>query len=161
MSDTSILERRRIEAEFAGHLLEPLTAELGAEKARALLRTAITKMAHAAGRAAAAATPGNEDGRNPPDLEDYAVILPAWQKDDALRIEWVEKTPERLAFNVTRCRYAESYKAMGLGDLGDTLSCNRDAEFCHGYNPAIRFERTQTIMGGAAFCDFRYTLPKD
>lgn len=160
MSETSILERRRIEAEFAGHILETLTAELGAERARALLRTAITQMAHAAGRAAAAATPGNTDGQRPPDLVDYAAILPAWQKDDALRIEWVEQSAERLAFNVTRCRYAESYRAMGLGELGDTLSCNRDAEFCHGYNPEIRFERTQTIMGGAKFCDFRYTLKK-
>jgi len=161
MSETSILERRRIEAEFAGHVLETLAEELGPERARALLRTAITKMAHAAGRAAAGATPGNEDGSHPPDLADLARIMPAWQRDDALRIEWLESTPQRLSFNVTRCRYAESYRAMGLGDLGDTLSCNRDGEFCHGYNPDIRLARTQTIMGGAAFCDFRYTLKKD
>ena len=158
MSEISILEQRRIEAKFAGQLLRTLAQELGEERARALLRQAITAMAHAAGREFAARTPGNEDGSHPPDLGDYAAILPLWQQDDGLTIEWVERTSEKLSFNVTRCRYAESYREMGLGDLGDMLSCNRDGEFCHGYNPAIRFERTQTIMGGAAFCDFRYSL---
>lgn len=161
MTQTSILERRKIEAEFAGHLLETLTAELGAERARDLLRKAITKMAHAAGRQMALATPGKEDGKTAPDLVDYATILPQWERDDALKVQWVERSADTLAFNVTRCRYAEAYKAMGLGELGDVLSCNRDAEFVHGYNPAMKFERTQTIMGGANCCDFRYTLKKD
>lgn len=160
MADVSILEQRRIEAKFAAEVLRTLAAELGEERARALLRRAITAMAHAAGREFAAKKPGNEAGANPPDLADYAAILPLWQKDDGITIEWVERTPETLAFNVTRCRYAESYREMGLADLGDTLSCNRDGEFCHGYNPAIEFRRTRTIMGGAAFCDFRYSLKR-
>ena len=160
MADVSILDQRRIEAKFAAEVLRTLAAELGEERARALLRRAITAMAHAAGREFAAKKPGNESGAHPPDLADYAAILPLWQKDDGITIEWVERSPETLAFNVTRCRYAESYREMGLADLGDTLSCNRDGEFCHGYNPAIEFRRTQTIMGGAKCCDFRYTLKK-
>jgi hypothetical protein len=27
-----------------------------------------------------------------------------------------------------------------------------------GFNPKIKFKRTQTIMEGAPYCDFRYTL---
>ena len=161
MSETSILERRRIEAEFAGHLLETLTAELGPEKARSLLRAAITKMAHATGRQMALATPGKEDGNIAPDLTDYAKIMPLWERDEALKIQWIERTPQTMSFNITRCRYSEAYREMGLADIGDILSCNRDGEFCHGYNPAIKFERTQTIMSGASHCDFRYTLNKD
>jgi len=160
MGEVSILEQRRIEAKFAARLLRTLSEELGEERARALLRRAITEMAHAAGREMAALKPGNEHGGNPPDLADYAALLPLWERDDGIAIQWLERTPEKLSFNVTRCRYAESYRELGLADLGDTLSCNRDGEFCHGYNPAIRFERTQTIMGGAKFCDFRYTLEK-
>lgn len=159
MADVSILDQRRIEAAFAASMLKTLSAELGEARARQLLRQAITEMAHAAGRQMAALKPGNENGANPPDLTDYAAILPLWQKDDGITIQWVEKSATTLAFNVTRCRYAESYREMGLGDLGDTLSCNRDGEFCHGYNPAMKFERTQTIMRGATHCDFRYTLP--
>jgi hypothetical protein len=36
------------------------------------------------------------------------------------------------------------------------LSCNRDGVFCQGYDPRIEFERTQTLMGGASHCNFRY-----
>ena len=56
-----------------------------------------------------------------------------------------------------RCRYAETYKAMGLGEIGHLLSCNRDGAFCEGYDPKLKLERTQTIMQGASHCDFRYT----
>ena len=59
-------------------------------------------------------------------------------------------------FDITRCRYAETYKEMGLGKIGHLLSCNRDGTFCEGYDPNITLERKQTIMAGAACCTFRY-----
>jgi hypothetical protein len=70
----------------------------------------------------------------------------------------LEQSPERLSFNVTRCRYAEMYRALGLADLGASLSCQRDFALAQGFNPAIELTRTQTIMGGAPFCDFRFRL---
>jgi hypothetical protein len=81
-----------------------------------------------------------------------------WQQDGALEIEFVARTPTRLEFDVTRCRYAEMYRELGLADLGALLSCNRDGEFCAGYNPAIAFSRPHTLMEGASRCDFRYRL---
>lgn len=90
------------------------------------------------------------------DLESFKAILPLWTKDDALTIEVVDDKPGVLDFNVRRCRYAETYRAMGLGEIGDILSCNRDGAFCEGYDPRIKLTRTQTIMGGASHCDFRY-----
>ncbi len=50
---------------------------------------------------------------------------------------------------------------MGLGDIGHLLSCNRDGDFCIGYNPEIEMTRTQTIMKGASHCDFRYRMKKE
>jgi hypothetical protein len=41
-------------------------------------------------------------------------------------------------------------------EFGKILSCNRDGALIEGMNPEIRFTRTQTIMEGAPFCDFRY-----
>jgi hypothetical protein len=161
MADVSILDQRRIEARFAGQMLKTLEAELGTERARAILAKAIIALAHSAGAEFAAAKPGNEKGENPPDLSDLASITPLWQKEDALRIEWLEQSPDKLSFNITRCRYAETSREMGLGDIGDLLSCNRDGEFCKGYNPKIQLKRTQTIMKGATHCDFRYTMAKD
>lgn len=58
---------------------------------------------------------------------------------------------------VTRCRYAEMYRALGIPELGETLSCSRDAALIEGFNPEVEFTRSQTIMQGAACCDFRYS----
>src|SRR5947209_15593218 len=91
-----------------------------------------------------------------PGLEGFKAVCPGWTKDDALTIEVLADEPGRFDFNVTRCRYAETYRAMGLGDIGHLLSCERDGAFCEGFDPAIELKRTQTIMDGAKFCDFRY-----
>ena len=63
------------------------------------------------------------------DLESFKAIQHLWTKDDALTIEVLDDAPGVLDFNVRRCRYAETYRAMGLGDIGDMLSCNRDGPF--------------------------------
>ena len=73
----------------------------------------------------------------------------------------LSRSPNKLDFNVKRCRYAEMYREMGIGEIGDLLSCQRDGDFCIGYNAEIEFRRTQTIMGGASHCDFRYSLLQD
>jgi hypothetical protein len=92
------------------------------------------------------------------DMPHFAVSLENWKKDGALEMEVLEQTGEKFAFNVRRCRYAEMYRALGIPELGKLLSCNRDASLIEGFNPDIRLTRTQTIMEGAAFCDFRYEI---
>lgn len=148
-----ILRRRAIEAAFAKEVFAELAAELGEARAKAILARAVARMARAAGAAWARKAPG---GRT--DLASFAAILPAWMKDDALRIEVLKRTPTELHFNVVRCRYAETYHAMGIGHLGTVLSCNRDGTFCEGYDPRLKLTRTRTIMEGADHCDFRYRL---
>ena len=68
----------------------------------------------------------------------------------------LEDSTGRFNFNVTRCKYAEMYAALGIPELGTLLSCNRDAALIEGFNPEISLERSQTIMEGAEYCDFRY-----
>ena len=74
----------------------------------------------------------------------------------ALEIEMLRQDEDHLDFNVTRCRFAEMYRAMGLEDLGSSLSCCRDFTLVEGFNPALRLVRTQTLMEGASHCDFRF-----
>ncbi len=150
LNQIGVLKRREIEARILLPLIQALEAEFGPEKVRDILRRTIIQVAETQG--AVLAGQGSS-------LEDFAATLHAWTQDSALEIEVVEKTPNRFAFNVHRCRYAEMYRALGIPELGALLSCNRDAALIQGFNPAIQFERTQTIMQGAAFCDFRYTLP--
>jgi hypothetical protein len=81
--------------------------------------------------------------------------------DDALVIDVIEQTEEKFSFNVTRCRYAELYENLGIRELGSALSCARDFALIEGFNPDVALERTQTIMEGAPFCDFRYRLKNE
>ncbi len=153
--ELGILARRRIEAAVIAPIYDEMRAALGETKAREILDRAIRRAAIAAGADMAKQAP---DGA---DLESFKAIQHLWTKDDALTIEVLADAPGVFDFNVRRCRYAETYRAMGLGDIGALLSCNRDGAFCEGYDPRIALTRTQTIMGGAAYCDFRYRAPTD
>jgi hypothetical protein len=148
--DLGILARRKIEAAIIAPIYEEMRAAIGEEKAREILRNAIRRAAVAAGAEMARRATGGAS------LESFKAIQHLWTKDDALTIEVIANEPGVFDFNVTRCRYAETYRAIGLGEIGDLLSCNRDGAFCEGYDPRIKLTRTQTIMGGAKFCDFRY-----
>ncbi len=154
VNDIPILLRRKIEAMILKHVLDVIEARSGREEAEAVIGETCSRSAIEQGQQLAARL-----GRAP-DLTDFAAIQPAWTREDALRIETIEATPEKMDFNVTRCRYSEMYREMGLGDIGHLLSCNRDGDFCIGYNPEIELTRTQTIMKGASHCDFRYRMKK-
>jgi hypothetical protein len=144
-----VLTRREIEARILAPLLEALGEEFGRERVLEIARETILRIARQQGEALAQSMGGD-------DLERFAASLEAWKKDDALHLEVLEQSEESLAFNVTRCRYAELYRALGIPELGALLSCNRDAALIEGFNPSVELTRTQTIMEGAPFCDFRY-----
>lgn len=155
MNDLPIIHLRRIEANVIKPIYEEMVKELGAERAREILGRAIANNAIAHGRELAETSGVSRD------LDGFAALLPNWQKEDALEIEVLEQDSDHFHFNVRRCRYAEMYRDMGLGDIGHLLSCGRDGTFCTGFNPDIKLERSQTIMQGASHCDFRYHMSDD
>lgn len=150
MPELPIIELRRIEANIIKPIYEEMAAELGEEKARRILGSAIRKAAIEQGKTLATAA------EEPAGIAGFARLLERWTANDALRIEVLEQDEERFDFNVVRCRYSEMYREMGLGDIGALLSCNRDGAFCEGYDERLQLSRTQTIMGGASHCNFRY-----
>jgi len=151
MSDAlPILTQRRIEAAFAKGIYDEMKEEVGEATAKRILTNAVIKLAKQAAAEMARDAPGGAS------LDSFRGIQPRWTAEDALRIDVVKSTETEFHFNVTRCRYAEMYRAMGLADLGAVLSCNRDGAFCEGYDPHLKLQRTQTLMGGATQCDFRY-----
>lgn len=146
-----VLTRREIEARIVAPLVAALGERFGQAEVQAVLRETILRLAREQGDQLAA----NLGGRT---LTDFARSLELWTRDDAMAFTVMEQTPTRFAFQVTRCRYAELYRALGIADLGVILSCSRDAALMAGFNPAVVFTRTQTIMEGAPYCDFCYTV---
>lgn len=145
----SLLQQREIEARVVGPLVRAFAAELGDVHTLGVVRSVIAELARQGG-AGLAASLGEAT------LTAFAGALDRWQEGGALEIDLLEATAERLSFNVTRCRYAEMYRALGLADLGASLSCQRDFALVEGFNPSIALSRTQTLMEGAPYCDFRF-----
>jgi len=142
-----LLEQREIEARILGPLIRAMAEEFGQERTLTIVRRVIRGLAHEHG-----ADLAKRLGEST--LDAFAQTLDRWRDQGALEIDILEHSPQRLSFNVTRCRYAEMYRALGLEDLGASLSCQRDAALAQGFNPAIELERSQTIMQGAPCCDF-------
>src|SRR6267378_972404 len=147
----SMLEKRKIEAEILKEVYETLKESHGEEVAKRTIAESVRRSAIEQARAFAASAPGGTS------LKAFQDVMPLWTKGGALEIEVREQTDKTFAFDVVRCRYAETYKAMGLGEIGHLLSCNRDGAFCEGYDPKPELERSQTIMQGARACDPSYT----
>ncbi|HLF87760.1 MAG TPA: L-2-amino-thiazoline-4-carboxylic acid hydrolase, partial [Anaerolineales bacterium] len=131
--------------------VDALSEEFDRERVIAILRDTIIRVAQTQG--AELARQMGDDG-----LRAFSDTLPAWTKDDALKIEVLEQSDQAFSFNVTRCRYAELYRALDIPELGAVLSCNRDFSLIEGFNLDVELTRTQTIMQGAAYCDFRYRM---
>lgn len=152
MTELPTLTKRRLQAQVIGPIYAEMAAEIGEEKAAQILDNAIRKAAIAEGKEFARRAPGGVTS-----MADFIKLYDFWTADGALEMKVLEANDERFDFDITRCRYAETYKEMGLGRIGHLLSCNRDGTFCEGYDPNITLERKQTIMQGAACCTFRYT----
>jgi hypothetical protein len=146
----SMLEKRKIEAGILKEVYETLKESHGETVAKTTIAESVRRSAIEQARQFAAAAPGGTS------LKAFQDVIPLWTKGGALEIEVQEKTDTSFVFSVVRCRYAETYKAMGLAEIGHLLSCNRDGAFCEGYDPRLKLERSQTIMQGASHCDFKY-----
>jgi hypothetical protein len=149
-----ILARRRIEAEIIKPIYEILKRDFGVERAQAVIAEAVAKAAVESGKQFASREP---DGTS---IASFVALQPLWEKDDALTVEVLRADDAHYDYDVKRCRYAEMYHEMGLGEIGHLLSCARDSLFIEGYDPRVRLERTTTIMQGGGRCDFRYQIER-
>jgi len=150
-SAISRIERRAIEAQAVVPVIRAVERRLGRDDALALLTEVNQQEAFERGRAVAETS--DHSGINGL-VEDVA----GWGAGGSMEMEVLERTSTTFSFNVTRCPYFETYKKLELEQYGVAFSCCRDEPFARGFNPLLRLERTQTIMGGADHCDFRYSL---
>jgi predicted ArsR family transcriptional regulator len=149
LNAVGVLTRREIEARILAPVIDALGKEFGRERVIEIVAEVVRSVARDQGRAMAAS-------RGDRSLTGFAATLEPWTRDEAMRIEVRAQDADTLAFDVTRCRFAEMYRALGIPELGAVLSCNRDAALIEGFADDVQLTRTRTIMEGAACCDFRY-----
>ena len=153
LNEIGVLKRREIEARIIGPIVDALSKEFDRARVLDIVGETIIQIARRQGAERAAQVGDNS-------LRAFSESSGDWSKNNALETEVLEKTEDRYDFNVTRCRYAEMYRSLGMAELGATLSCNRDYSSVEGFNPDIELTREQTIMKGAPCCTFRYRMKR-
>jgi len=145
------IEKRAIEALAIIPVIEVLAERLGQEEALRILREANEKEAFQRGESLR-----KQLGHT--GIPELAADVATWGTGASMEMEVLEQTSNTYFFNITRCPYYERYRELGISEYGVALSCCRDEPFARGFNRLLHLERTQTIMEGAEYCDFRYTL---
>lgn len=153
MADIPVIEQVRIQAQALIPLVKAMQAELGEERANAIVRKALADQYRQYGE--------RWWRRQQGDLgEKMASAFDGFAAGGALDYEVVQQSADAFDVNVTGCRFAKFYQELGEPELGFLLVCSLDFPMAEGYGAGVELKRTQTIMQGATHCDFRYALKK-
>jgi hypothetical protein len=150
-----IIERAKIQAQVLVPLVKALQAELGEERANALVRKALGDIYRRLGEQWWRAKQSRHVGEN------MTLAFASFAKGDALDYSVRAQSEDTFEVDVTGCRYAQFYNELGEPELGFLLACSSDFSFAEGLGSDIKLTRTQTIMQGASYCDFRYRRQKN
>ena len=147
-----LIEQVKIQAQVLVPLVKTLQAELGEERANAIVRKALGDLYRKYGEKWWRTQGARNLG------EKVASAFDRFAAGDALNYEVIKQAPDAFEINVTGCRYAKFYKEIDAPELGFLLTCSADFTMAEGFGTDVQLTRTQTIMQGASHCDFRYVL---
>ena len=153
--DIPLIDQVKAQAQVLVPLVKTLQAELGEERANAIVRKALGDLYRKYGEQWWRAQGTRNLG------EKMASAFETFAAGNALDYKVIKQSPEAFELDVTGCRYARFYKEIGVPELGFLLTCSADFSMAEGYGSGVQLTRTQTIMQGASHCDFRYALKQE
>jgi len=147
----SLLDKTRIQAQVLVPVLRALRVELGKEKADAIVRQALRDWSKQL-----FATVGESIEGSP--RRKWAAMQTALTEitEREVTFEIIRDDKEALEFDVTHCRFAEFFRALGEPELGELLVCATDFDIVAAGGSDVGLTRDQTLMQGAPSCTFRY-----
>ena len=88
----------------------------------------------------------------------WATIQAAWAEisEPHVTVEIRRHDKEAFEVDITQCRFAEFFRALGEPELGALLICEADFDIAAAGSGEVSLTRDQTIMQGAPSCTFRY-----
>jgi predicted ArsR family transcriptional regulator len=149
--NVSLLDKTRIQAQVLMPVLRALRAELGKDKADAIVQQALRDWSRQLFAAIG-------DGIEGSPRHKWATIQGAWGEVSGREVEFeiLRHDKEALEIDVTRCRFAEFFRVLDEPELGALLICEADVDIASAGEGEVSLDRTQTIMRGAPSCTFRY-----
>jgi predicted ArsR family transcriptional regulator len=147
----SLLDKTRMQAQVLVPVLRALRAELGKDKADAIVAKALRDWS----RQLFANIGDNIEGSP---RRKWATIQSVWGEVSGKEVEFEMRRHDKEAMDmdVTHCRFADFFRELGEPELGALLICEADFDIAATGNGEVTLERAQTIMQGAPSCTFRY-----
>jgi hypothetical protein len=147
----SLLNKTRVQAQVLMPVLRALRSELGKEKADAIVKKALRGWSK---ELFAAVGDGVDGSPRRKWAAMHSAMAEATERD--VTVETRRHDKEALEFDVTQCRFAEFFRALGEPELGALLICETDFDIAAVGGGEVSFSRGQTLMKGAPSCTFRY-----
>jgi hypothetical protein len=147
----SLLDKTRIQAQVLVPVLRAMRTELGKEKADAIVKQALRGWS----KQLFADIGRDIEGRP---RRKWAALQAAWAEisEPHVKLEIRRHDHEAFELDVTQCRFAEFFRALGEPELGALLVCEPDFDVVAAGGGEVSLTRDQTVMQGAASCTFRY-----
>ncbi len=149
--DVSLLDKTRMQAQVLVPVLRALRAELGKDKADAIVRQALRDWSKQLFAEIGKTIEGSPRRKWKAIQDVYGEI-----SGRDVEFEILRHDKEALDIDVTRCRFAEFFRALGEPELGALLVCEPDFDIVAVGEGEVSLDRAQTIMQGAPSCTFRY-----
>lgn len=149
--EVSLLDKTRMQAQVLVPVVRALRAELGKDKADAIVTQALRDWSKQLFAAIGEGIEGSPRRK-------WAAIQSVWGEVSGreVEVEVLRQDKEVLDIDVTRCRFAEFFRELGEPELGALLICAADFDIAATGVGEVSLERAQTIMQGAPSCTFRY-----
>src|SRR5215813_9467813 len=143
-ADVSFLDKTRIQAQVLVPVLRTLREEFGRDKAHALVRRALRDWSRDLFTAIGALIEGSKPRK-------WATVQSAYNtvSSPGIEFEMLRHDKEAMDIDVTRCPFAEFFRALGEPELGALLICETDFDIVATGGGAVTLTREQTIMQGA------------
>ena len=147
----SLLDKVRIQAQVLVPVLRALRADLGKERADALMAQALRDWSKQLFAAIAEKIDGSPRRK-------WAAIQKEFGEVSGREVafEILRHDAEAMDIDATHCRFADFFRALGESELGARLICAADFDIAATGGSEVTLERDQTIMLGAPRCTFRY-----
>ena len=143
MSERPILDAIKVQSKVVIPIVKALEREIGKARAHQVVGDAI---------AGAYVQYRERRGFEPDEHPSVEVDGPAFPVEQATR----RNDDDYYANDVTKCAFAEYFRSIGEPEIGALMTCGVDFAAEELMRPTWAFERTQTLMQGANYCDFRW-----
>jgi hypothetical protein len=149
----SLLDKTRIQAQVLVPVLKTLRAEMCKAKADAIVKQALREWSKQLFAVIGDAVDGSPRRKW---AAMHTAMFESTKQDVTVEMRRHDKVA--LEFDVTHCRFAEFFRALGEPELGALLICETDFDIAAAGSGEVALTRDQTIMQGAPSCTFRYTF---